>query len=121
MSTVATAVRQIGDATLYHGDSLAVLQQLPDASVDCVLTDPPYSSGGMVRGDRMQDVHTKYVNSDSSSGHLLQAFSGDNRDQIGYWFWVSLWVSELRRIAKPGAVCGLFTDWRQLPITSCAL
>lgn len=28
--------------TLYHGDSLAVLQQLPDASVDCCVTSPPY-------------------------------------------------------------------------------
>lgn len=28
--------------TLYHGDSLAVLKQLPDASVDCCVTSPPY-------------------------------------------------------------------------------
>jgi DNA modification methylase len=28
--------------TLYHGDSLAILQQLPDASVDCCVTSPPY-------------------------------------------------------------------------------
>lgn len=74
-----------------------------------------------MRGDRQQDVHTKYVNSDSTSGNLLQAFSGDSRDQLGYWFWVSTWVSELRRILKPGGIGGLFTDWRQLPVTTCAL
>lgn len=28
--------------TLYHGDALAVLADLPDASVDCVVTSPPY-------------------------------------------------------------------------------
>jgi DNA modification methylase len=28
--------------TLYHGDSLAVLRTLPDASVDCCVTSPPY-------------------------------------------------------------------------------
>lgn len=28
--------------TLYHGDSLAILRQLPDASVDCCVTSPPY-------------------------------------------------------------------------------
>lgn len=27
---------------LHHGDSLAVLKQLPDASVDCCVTSPPY-------------------------------------------------------------------------------
>jgi predicted methyltransferase len=30
-------------ATLYHGDALAVLRELPDASVDAVVTDPPYA------------------------------------------------------------------------------
>ena len=28
--------------TLYHGDALAVLRELPTASVDAVITDPPY-------------------------------------------------------------------------------
>ncbi len=32
--------------TLFHGDALRVLATLPDAGVDAVLTDPPYSSGG---------------------------------------------------------------------------
>ena len=32
----------IGDATLYLGDVLAVLATLPDESVHCVVTSPPY-------------------------------------------------------------------------------
>lgn len=28
--------------TLYHGDSLAVLREVPDTSVDCCVTSPPY-------------------------------------------------------------------------------
>ena len=28
--------------TLYHGDALAVLSELPDSSVDCCVTSPPY-------------------------------------------------------------------------------
>jgi DNA modification methylase len=31
-----------GDVRLYHGDVAAVLAELPDASVDCVVTSPPY-------------------------------------------------------------------------------
>ena len=103
-------------ATLYGGDALAMLASLPAASVDAVITDPPYSSGGMVRGDRMQDVHTKYVQTGSES-HALAAFSGDNRDSHGYWFWCSIWLAELMRIVQPGGVCALFTDWRQLAVT----
>lgn len=30
------------DVTLWHGDSLAVLREMPDASVDCCVTSPPY-------------------------------------------------------------------------------
>ena len=29
-------------ATLYHGDCLDVLADLPDCSIDAVVTDPPY-------------------------------------------------------------------------------
>lgn len=35
--------------TLYHGDCLDVLRGIPDASVDAVVTDPPYGLGFMGR------------------------------------------------------------------------
>lgn len=105
---------------LHQGDALAVLRDLPTASVDAVVTDPPYSSGGMVRSDRMADTHTKYVQSDS--GNLaLAGFSGDNRDQRAYAYWCALWLGECLRITRSGGVCLLFTDWRQLPATTDAL
>ena len=28
--------------TLYHGDAVQVLELLPEASVDCIVTSPPY-------------------------------------------------------------------------------
>lgn len=107
--------------TLYHGDALAILRELPTGSVDVVMTDPPYSSGGMFRGDRAQDVHTKYVNSDSASGGELPEFGGDTRDQRSYGYWCALWISEYCRICVPGGIVALFTDWRQLPTTTDAL
>ena len=30
--------------TLYHGDCLEVMKQLPEGSIDFVLTDPPYGT-----------------------------------------------------------------------------
>ena len=109
-------------ATLYRGDALAVLQSLPSASVDALITDPPYSSGGMVRGDRATtNVHAKYVQSDSVSGHALEAFTGDSRDQRAYAYWCALWLGECLRVCKTGAIGALFTDWRQLPATTDAL
>lgn len=107
--------------TLHHGDALSILPTLPTRSVDTVIADPPYSSGGMLRGDRAQPVHTKYVQSDSWSGHQLAEFTGDNRDQRGYLAWSTMWLSECRRLLAPGGVCAVFCDWRQLPITTDAL
>lgn len=107
-------------ATLYGADALAVLAELPSASVDAVITDAPYSSGGMVRGDRVGSVHAKYVRNDSAAGADLDTFTGDNRDQRAYGYWCALWLGEALRVTKPGGTCLLFTDWRQLPITSDA-
>ncbi len=36
--------------TLYHGDCVEVMRQLPDCSVDAVVTDPPYEIGFMGKG-----------------------------------------------------------------------
>lgn len=105
--------------TLYRADALAVLAALPDASVDAIVTDPPYSSGGFTRADRTASTRTKYVDSDAQ--HALKDFEGDNRDQRGYGYWMALWLSEALRVVKPGGVALLFTDWRQLPMTSDSL
>lgn len=109
-----------GLITVYVGEALQILQTLPDGMVDVVLTDPPYSSGGMVRGDRAgQSCRAKYQTSSTQKSYW--EFSGDNRDQRGFLSWCVLWLEELRRVTKPGAVCGLFTDWRQLPTITDAL
>lgn len=98
--------------TLYHGDALRVLADLPDESVDLVLTDPPYSSGGMVRGDRIQKTSDKYHGTDAQPD-----FTGDNRDQHAHAYWQALWITECRRILTGSEVVGIFTDWRQLAST----
>jgi DNA modification methylase len=35
-----------------HGDCLSVLPTIPSGTVDAVIADPPYSSGGMTAGTR---------------------------------------------------------------------
>ena len=105
--------------TIHHGDCIDVLRSLPEASVDAVVTDPPYSSGGMFRGDRTQPVDVKYVQTGSKS--CRTQFSGDTMDQRALYAFSVHWMSEARRATKPGGVLVLFTDWRQLPLFSDAL
>lgn len=106
-----TRVEQIGDATLYLGDCMDVLPTLP--KVSAVITDPPYSSGGMVRGDRMTSTRVKYQSSTVETEH--PEFTGDNRDQRGFVAWASLWLMYAMGITEQGGACLLFSDWRQLP------
>lgn len=106
-------------AEVIHGDALEVLRGMPSASVDAIITDPPYSSGGFTRGDRTLDPSKKYVQSGQQKEWA--SFGGDSRDQRGYLAWCALWLTECRRIAKQGAPIVVFTDWRQLPVTTDAV
>lgn len=105
--------------SLLPGDCLDVLRTLPDESVDAVITDPPYSSGGLFRGDRTATVRDKYQ---SGGTHVTYPdFAGDARDQRAWTSWCAQWLTELYRIVRPGGYVLLFTDWRQLPATTDAL
>jgi len=101
------------------GDCLDYLRTLPDNSVDAVITDPPYSSGGMFRGDRIGTTVTKYVQTDTLTART--DFGGDTRDQRAFFAWASLWLSLTFRKASPGATICCFTDWRQLPVMTDAI
>lgn len=101
------------------GEALRLLELLPSGSVAGVVTDPPYSSGGAFRGDRVQGTGRKYVGTDV---RLERAdFTGDNRDQRSFGYWCALWLAECLRASAPGAPIALCIDWRQLPSLTDAL
>lgn len=99
--------------TIYNGDALAVLSQLPQSSVDAVITDPPYCSGGTSPASRQADPADKY-----QSGGTKKTYPpmiGDSKDQRSWTLWCTYWLSDCLRIAKDGAPLLAFSDWRQLP------
>lgn len=100
----------IGKATLYCGDVLEVLPQLDGGAFDALITDPPYSSGGIHKKDRSMAPSEKYVNATHYS-----EFSGDNRDQRSWAFWCTQWLAMTTRLVRPGGYFMVFSDWRQLP------
>lgn len=102
-----------------NGDCLKVLPWIEAGSVDAVVTDPPYSSGGFTRSDRAQDPLKKYVRSGTEI--IRASFSGDNRDGRSWCYWMALWLSEAARTVRESGYCLLFTDWRQLPLASDAI
>lgn len=106
---------------IHHGEALAIIRTMPSASVDALITDPPYSSGGLTRGDRNQDPRLKYCQTGSATAELVGHFGGDNRDQRSFMLWCTLWLSEALRITRPGGAVAVWTDWRQLPTMTDAL
>ncbi|MFF2954107.1 DNA-methyltransferase [Kitasatospora sp. NPDC057965] len=106
--------------TLHRGDALTVLKSLPDGSVNAVITDPPYNSGGRTSSERTsRDARAKYVT--SNSAHDLKSFPGENRDQRSYRSWLTELLTEAYRASTEHSVAMVFSDWRQEPTTSDAL
>lgn len=101
---------------LYRGDCIQIMRTMATNSVDAVITDPPYSSGGAFRGDRMNNTTNKYQNSEN--GGIYSDFTGDNKDQRAWAYWCYLWLSECYRIMREATPILIFSDWRQLPTST---
>lgn len=109
------------DVTLLHGDCLELMQSIPDASVDMVLTDPPYSSGGLFAGDRKKDTREKYTDCGFDGSARFPSFSGDNMDQRSFTEFMRMVLAKARRKCAGEAICAAFVDWRNLPAMADAL
>jgi len=105
---------------LLQGDALALLPTLDAGSFDALITDPPYASGGLTAGQRQRSPAEKYPQ--GGARHAIHVdFAGDERDQRSHLQWMVLWLGECARLLKDGAPVCIFTDWRQLPLTTDAL
>ena len=96
---------------IYHGDARAIIPSIE--KVDAVITDPPYSSGGMYRSDRAASTDAKYQISHETN-RSYGTFSGDNRDQRSFEKWVDTWASLALHKVNEGAGIGVFIDWRNV-------
>jgi len=79
-----------GDFVLYHGDSIQILSQLPENSVDMIFADPPYnlSNGGF-------SVHAgKMVSVNKGDWDKSRGF----KDDYDFHF---RWLEACKRVLKP--------------------
>jgi DNA modification methylase len=96
---------------IHHGDCVEVMATMPDASVDAVVTDPPYGLGFMGKswdtfGGPLGVGHGLHRKGGREVGGAMKA--GDSYDrslkgQRGYQAWCEAWARECLRVAKPGA------------------
>jgi site-specific DNA-methyltransferase (adenine-specific) len=107
---------------LIQGDAIELLAARaldPRAElVDCVITDPPYNSGGIFPTGRVLDPVVKYAHNEDAKGRAT--FTGDCRDGRAFGWWTMRWMELARRCTRDRGYLLCFTDWRQLPtITDC--
>ncbi|MFI4876241.1 MAG: DNA-methyltransferase [Blastopirellula sp. JB062] len=105
---------------LIAGDALTVLPKLAAKGerFHAVISDPPYSSGGLHASARRQATSAKYQ---QTGAKLHPNFFGDNRDQRSYLAWSTIWLSHCFELLADRGVVALFIDWRNLPVMSDAI
>lgn len=101
--------------TLHHGDCVEVMAEMADATVDAVLTDPPYSSGGRRENARsIRKSMTRAVEDD-------EWIRGDAMSTTGFIYLLRLCGIQWRRVLKPGGHALSFIDWRMASHLAAAL
>lgn len=94
------------------GDCLRVMRSMPDKSVDAIITDPPYGSGGMTANDRLRTSKDKYVNASSSYASTLPDIDGDSLLPEVWAEQMKDWTKECRRVLVDDGMFVTFIDWR---------
>lgn len=77
--------------TLLQGDCLELMQDIPDGSIDMILTDPPYM-----------------INTKSDGNGKINPWS----DYCNASFWYAEWIRQSRRVLKNTGCLWSFMNWR---------
>ena len=104
--------------TLYEGDCLEVMRTLPAESVDAIVTDPPYCSGGF---NETQRRHAKGQGLRSETLRDQGWFINDNMTTGGLVWMLRQVACESHRLLRDGGSLCVFTDWRMYPHIAPAL
>lgn len=105
-------VQKFGNAESYLGEAQVALKHLPDASVDAIVSDPPYASGANSIAGALKSTGAKYRTTGATK---LPDFHGDSMFPEDWEEMTKDVLTEVRRILKPGAPVLLFCDWRSYP------
>ncbi len=104
-------------ATLYHGDCLDVLADLPDCSIDAVVTDPPYGlrfmgaawdGADIVSATRTRQAQAAMPDDGKAGANggyrsaSTEAGRYDLSANASFGLWCQEWASECLRVLKPG-------------------
>lgn len=103
--------RRTDQRELLQGDCIEVLSRIETASVDAIVTDPPYGIG--------------WQNEHWDSGAIREAAARAGRERLSanaaFEVWCGLWAAQCARVLKPGAHLLAFGAARTFHRLACGL
>jgi len=87
---------------IYCGDALSLLKDIPDETMDLVITDPPFAI----------DFRAKRSNYHRTQERVLEGYNEIPKEQ--YYEFTFNWMKEVRRILKETGSMFVFSGWTNL-------
>jgi site-specific DNA-methyltransferase (adenine-specific) len=87
---------------VYHGDSLKLLKDVPDDTIDLVITDPPFAI----------DFKAKRMNYNRTGSRVLEGYSEVPAEE--YLDFTRTWIKEAGRTLKDSGSMYVFSGWNNL-------
>lgn len=128
---------QTEGATVYHGDSLQMMKEIPDDSVDSMVIDGPYGIRFMGKAwdgadiekrqaERMACAHDPTKKTGDNGGHRSIAaeagkYKRSNEANRAFQEWTMAWAIEGLRVLKPGGHLVSFASPRTYHRMACGI
>ncbi len=87
---------------IYLGDSLVLMKDIPEGSIDLIVTDPPFAI----------DFKAKRSNYNRSQDRVLEGYNEIPKER--YYEFTLRWMSEAHRILKETGSMYVFSGWTNL-------
>jgi site-specific DNA-methyltransferase (adenine-specific) len=88
--------------TLYEGDALSLLPQVPGGSVDLIVTDPPFAI----------DFKAQRLNYNRTGSNVLEGYREIPEKEYGEF--TRRWIAEAERVLAPAGSMYIFSGWNRL-------
>lgn len=106
--------------SLLNEDCLVAMRQMPPASIDAVICDPPYCSGGFSEAEKKSAI-VQGIRSERTKNDDFEWFPNDNMSTAGLVWLLRIFMMECDRLLTDGGSVLIFTDWRMVPHLAPAL
>ena len=95
-----------------HRDCLEALETVASNSVDAIITDPPYGSGGFHEATK---IRSQVMGIKKHRLDEIDWFPSDNMTTVGMRWLMRELCLRLDRVMNPDTSLLMFTDWRMVP------